>query len=255
MNTHEQKTKEKKDHPIIVGVTVGVLSCTIMLFVTTIYNSFLAHVWPVTIHFGDYSLANVVYIMVSMLTSVVIAFLAFYFALYYIGTSFGRALEHFMSTPELRAAKKRSWLDRATDRLAFVLILTFYAISKLQEIRNPPAKSESALDMLHQARVATVRRYCDLAFRAGHLTEEAHALIKTVKGYTGDERRNVDEKREMTRNGYKKALPTSITYEQAEALKAQDDPRDALLMCLLIDHGLRCGEVAGLRVENFDLAI
>jgi integrase len=103
-------------------------------------------------------------------------------------------------------------------------------------------------------RVATVRRYCDLAFRAGHLTEEAHALIKTVKGFTGDERRNVDEKREVTRNGHKKAIPTSITYEQAELLKAQDDPRDALLMCLLIDHGLRCGEVAGLRVENFDLS-
>lgn len=102
-------------------------------------------------------------------------------------------------------------------------------------------------------RVATVRRYCDLAFRAGHLTEEAHALIKTVKGYTGDERRNVDEKREITRTGFKKAAPTSITYEQAELLKAQYDPRDVLLMCLLIDHGLRCGEVAGLRVENFVL--
>jgi integrase len=30
--------------------------------------------------------------------------------------------------------------------------------------------------------------------------------------------------------------------------------RDALLLCLLLDHGLRCGEVAGLTVNDVDLA-
>ncbi len=29
--------------------------------------------------------------------------------------------------------------------------------------------------------------------------------------------------------------------------------RDAVLMCLLLDHGLRCGEVAALRVEHINL--
>jgi len=55
-----------------------------MLLVTTIYNLVLAHIWPVTIHFGDYSLANVIYIMVSVLTSLVIAFLAFYLGIFYL---------------------------------------------------------------------------------------------------------------------------------------------------------------------------
>lgn len=60
-----------------------------------------------------------------------------------------------------------------------------------------------------------------------------------------------------TRKGDKKAEPVSISPEQAKALKDQPDTpqgrRDALLMCLLLDHGLRVGEVAGLTVADFDL--
>jgi integrase len=51
---------------------------------------------------------------------------------------------------------------------------------------------------------------------------------------------------------------TFEAFEQAHALKAQPDTpqgrREALLMCLLIDHGLRVGEVAALHVGDFDLA-
>ncbi len=136
MSTDKQKPKEKKDHPIIAGVAIVVVSGTIMLFVTTIYNLVLAHIWPVTVHFGDYSLANVIYVMVSVLTSVVLAFLAFYFAIYYFRTTTRRALGYFMSTPEHLAAKKRSWLDRATDGLAFVFMLPFNLIRKRQKKRR-----------------------------------------------------------------------------------------------------------------------
>lgn len=52
-------------------------------------------------------------------------------------------------------------------------------------------------------------------------------------------------------------MPVPLTPQQAAALKTQPDTpqgrRDALLMCLLLDHGLRVGEVASLRVENIDL--
>ncbi len=129
MSMNEQKPKEKKDHPILYGVAIA----TIMLFVNTIYNLFLAHIWPVTIHFGDYSLANAIYIMVSVLTSVVIAFLAFYFAIYYFRTISGRYFKHFMSTPEELVAKNRSWLDRATDGLGFVFLFPFNLIRKRQK--------------------------------------------------------------------------------------------------------------------------
>ena len=48
-----------------------------------------------------------------------------------------------------------------------------------------------------------------------------------------------------------------MTVDQAKSLKTQPDTpqgrRDALLMCLLLDHGLRAGEVAGLEVTAIDL--
>ena len=64
--------------------------------------------------------------------------------------------------------------------------------------------------------------------------------------------------RAPTRKGAKKAQPVSLTPEQAARLKAQPDTpqgrRHVLLLCLLLDHGLRVGEVAGLAVRDFDLA-
>jgi integrase len=71
----------------------------------------------------------------------------------------------------------------------------------------------------------------------------------------------VDEKRRadglITRIGAKKAEAVTIPADIAEALKQQPSTpqgrRDALLMCLLLDHGLRIGEVAILKRQNFDL--
>lgn len=106
-------------------------------------------------------------------------------------------------------------------------------------------------------RLSTVKRYCELAHKAGAIDTEAYIRIKGVIGYAHKEARNVDKNRERTRTGVKKATAVSLTKEQADTLKRQPDTpqgrRDALLMCLLLDHGLRCGEVAILQVANFDL--
>ena len=53
--------------------------------------------------------------------------------------------------------------------------------------------------------------------------------------------------------GTKKAEPVSIRHDQAKQLKAPADLRDRLLMCLLLDHGLRIGEVVILTTAMFDL--
>lgn len=46
----------------------------------------------------------------------------------------------------------------------------------------------------------------------------------------------------------------AIGAGQALPLKDQADPRDALLMCILLDHGLRCGEIAALDISAIDVA-
>lgn len=126
--------------------------------------------------------------------------------------------------------------------------------------RNWQLQNGAAVKSVNRALTA-VRRYCGLAFAAGVIDETAHALIATVQGYSGKDAKRIDERRQdagkRTRVGNKKADHVSLSDEQAAALKAQPDTpqgrRDALLMCLLLDHGLRVGEVAGLRVADVDL--
>lgn len=112
-------------------------------------------------------------------------------------------------------------------------------------------------------RLSTVKRYAALAFKAGIIAAEDYALIQAVTGYTHQESQYVDEKRISvglpTRKGAKKAEAVTIPPDTAQALKLKhpETPqgrRDALLMCLLLDHGLRCGEIARLKVSDFNLS-
>lgn len=110
-------------------------------------------------------------------------------------------------------------------------------------------------------RLSTVKRYAQLAMQAGTLAPEVYAMIKTVQGYSRKEAKRIDEQREdaglETRVGAKAPDPVSLTATDVRRLKDQPDTpqgrRDRLLMCLLLDHGLRVGEVAGLTVSTLDL--
>lgn len=104
--------------------------------------------------------------------------------------------------------------------------------------------------------LSTVKQYAKLAARAGGLEPQAYALIRSVAGYGRTEGRRMDETRERSRTSPKKAEAVPLTLDQVRQLKAQPDTaqgrRDALLICLLADHGLRVGELVRLRVEAFD---
>lgn len=110
-------------------------------------------------------------------------------------------------------------------------------------------------------RLATVKTYARLALKAGVLDQTEHAMMTTVKGYSHKEGKRIDEQRKVAelplRIGNKKSVAVSIAPEQAALLISHPDTpqgrRDALLICLLLEHGLRVGEVALLEVENFDL--
>jgi integrase len=110
-------------------------------------------------------------------------------------------------------------------------------------------------------RLSTVRKYASLALQAGTLPPETYAFITQIKGYGHQEGLHEDQKREThhlsTRRGSKKAKPVSITPTQAERLMTQPETplgrRDALLMCILLEEGLRIGEVVLLTAKDFDL--
>jgi integrase len=110
-------------------------------------------------------------------------------------------------------------------------------------------------------RLSTVRTYAKIAAKAGAISAEESILIASVQGYASKERKHIDEKRRAdgmpTRKGHKKADAVTIPEDIAQALKQQPDTgqgrRDALIMCLLLDHGLRVEEVAILTAKAFDM--
>lgn len=106
-------------------------------------------------------------------------------------------------------------------------------------------------------KLSTVKNYAKLAAKAGVIDAEALALIKTVNGYSVKEGKRIDTQREKTRVGDKKPAHVSLTYDQVQMLKdcppTPQGRRDKLLMCLLLDHGLRVGEVALLKIDDFDV--
>ncbi len=129
------------------------------------------------------------------------------------------------------------------------------------------------------ARLSTVRVYAQMAVKTGTVDRQEGLLIQTVKGFSRAGGLNVDEQREqtrieevtyayketgkkqstvVTRRSTKKRKPTLIDEETGTALKQprNESPqtyRDALLMCLLLDHGLRASELALLKASNVDL--
>ena len=106
-------------------------------------------------------------------------------------------------------------------------------------------------------RLSTIKTYARLAMQSAILSPQAYALIRSVQGYTLKEQRRVDQRREQRRLGPKKEEHVLLTTEQAQLLKMQPDTpqgrRDTVMMCLLLDHGLRVGELAALAVDELDL--
>jgi integrase len=106
-------------------------------------------------------------------------------------------------------------------------------------------------------RLSTVKVYAGLATQAGVISTQELALIKTVNGYAKNEAKRIDSRRPTTRVSKKKSTPVRITPTQAAQLKAQPDTpqgrRDRLLICLLLEHGLRVGELTLLQARDFDL--
>ena len=107
-------------------------------------------------------------------------------------------------------------------------------------------------------RLSSIKTYSRLAMQVGTLTPQEYALIRAVQGFSNREQARIDQNRPVKRIGWKKAAAVKISASEAAALKSQPDTpqgrRDALMMCLLLDQGLRVGELAALKVNDFDLA-
>jgi site-specific recombinase XerD len=109
-------------------------------------------------------------------------------------------------------------------------------------------------------RVVTVKKYIKLACDAGIISPEHVVKLLNMKGHDSKARRNIDEKRDITRIGKKKVQPTNFTPAHLQALRlklVQDDTyigrRDLLLLCLLGYHALRCVEIHDLELASVNM--
>jgi integrase len=126
-------------------------------------------------------------------------------------------------------------------------------------------------------RLSTVKQYAQLALKAGALDVSEYAMIRTIKGYSHKEKPNIDGTRKaegintrratkarMTQKNdelvstSKKSEPIFLSKEQRDIITASDGTprgkRDALIICLMLEHGLRVGEVAILQAGDFNLS-
>ncbi len=110
-------------------------------------------------------------------------------------------------------------------------------------------------------RISTLKVYLTMANQAGVIPDGEILRLQALKGFTSKEAIDADVKREKqgigTRCGAKKSVSTQITEEQAGDLcqvrnESPQARRDALIMCLLLDHAMRVSEVADLRIEDVD---
>lgn len=102
--------------------------------------------------------------------------------------------------------------------------------------------------------IATVKAYCKLAYKAGAISHNELANTLMITGYSHKEGKNIDKQRHVTRVGDKKPTPTMISPGHAALLKKQKRPKDAVMICLLLDLGLRVGELTALQVDAINLA-
>ena len=108
-------------------------------------------------------------------------------------------------------------------------------------------------------RLSAVRVYAKLAASAGMIGHLESLEIGDVRGYADKEAQRIDERREVTRIGLKKETHTRIRETDLETFRQPMDERDrairdAFIRCIMIDMGLRVGEVVRLTVEGVDMA-
>ncbi|HLZ80803.1 MAG TPA: tyrosine-type recombinase/integrase, partial [Ktedonobacteraceae bacterium] len=107
--------------------------------------------------------------------------------------------------------------------------------------------------------LSTIKIHCRLARRAGTLLPAPLQEILLISGYSHREGRNADRERAQKRLGSKKAETTILNAGHIALLKQQPATpigrRDAFLMYLFLELGLRVSEVCALRVDQIDLAV
>ncbi len=108
-----------------------------------------------------------------------------------------------------------------------------------------------------------IKAYAALAGKAGYIPAAEMSRIRDVKGFKAGEAAHIDQQRKAantkTRMSTKKQTARRLSTLQVERLKHEHPDtlkgkRDALILALFLDMGLREGELHSLTLESFDMS-
>lgn len=108
--------------------------------------------------------------------------------------------------------------------------------------------------------LSTIRKYTKMAFRAGLIDEKQYLLASTAGSIPKRLHDTIDDNRDVTRIGNKKATATVFSEQVVRKMFDQGNypataigMRNWLIVCLLAEHALRASELVSLKVEDINV--
>jgi len=109
-------------------------------------------------------------------------------------------------------------------------------------------------------RISFIKKYAEIAYQVGEISKDEWKKISKIrKIHRGKAKKiNIERSQNSIPTQLLSRMSITITDQQAKALKSfpENDPkgrRSNIIMCLLLDQGLRAKEIPDLRVEDFNL--
>lgn len=182
-----------------------------------------------------------------------------------------KLFSRFLASGGLQRSAEALYRDpRAWSGMNYALLEGFRAWLYYEQPKQEDGKRHGFTVRSVKRRLSTVRTYSQLAYKSGVLSMEDYQRIQLVETDSHGAGVNIDEhRRDMDITPHlveRKNARTVVKRPQASRLKKTTTrhdsvrvhdqllrERDELLMCLLIEHGLRVSEIVHLNASSFDL--
>jgi hypothetical protein len=146
----------KPNHSFFIDVAKIVTAGVILLFCTTLYNLFLAHIWPVSIHFGEYSLNNFIFIFVAVLSSFILAIIILALEIFYVLHTLASGLIYLTTPKDKRVPRKGLWFAPILNVFLLAAMLSFAPFAWLSEHRLRKETSQQTQNAPNTSKASSI---------------------------------------------------------------------------------------------------
>jgi hypothetical protein len=102
--------KENK-HETVKAVLLLFVGAVAYALIGDLNTLVLAHVWPVTIHFGDFSFNNFLFIFVAVLSTIILSLLLTALCIAFLFSSIADTFSNLFTPKDQRKSRKTRWFE------------------------------------------------------------------------------------------------------------------------------------------------